>query len=96
MDHSVGLTLIPKALTDLSIYTVHLDMMQKLSFIALSVFWQPASFFSLCQALSLAGLGSGLTEAVVVNPFEVVKVSLQANRDSFNVVRGNSDSSVLR
>lgn len=36
-------------------------------------------------ALSLAGLGSGLTEAVVVNPFEVVKVSLQANRDSFKV-----------
>ncbi|KAK2826534.1 hypothetical protein Q5P01_020748 [Channa striata] len=34
-------------------------------------------------ALSVAGLGSGLTEAVVVNPFEVVKVSLQANRDSF-------------
>uniref|UniRef100_A0A668AMJ1 Mitochondrial 2-oxodicarboxylate carrier n=1 Tax=Myripristis murdjan TaxID=586833 RepID=A0A668AMJ1_9TELE len=35
------------------------------------------------QALSVAGLGAGLTEAVVVNPFEVVKVSLQANRDSF-------------
>lgn len=34
-------------------------------------------------ALTVAGLGSGLTEAVVVNPFEVVKVSLQANRDSF-------------
>ncbi|XP_041827510.1 mitochondrial 2-oxodicarboxylate carrier [Melanotaenia boesemani] len=34
-------------------------------------------------ALSAAGLGSGLTEALVVNPFEVVKVSLQANRDSF-------------
>uniref|UniRef100_A0A3B5KMV5 Mitochondrial 2-oxodicarboxylate carrier n=1 Tax=Xiphophorus couchianus TaxID=32473 RepID=A0A3B5KMV5_9TELE len=34
-------------------------------------------------ALSAAGLGSGLTEAVIVNPFEVVKVSLQANRDSF-------------
>ncbi|KAM8916189.1 mitochondrial 2-oxodicarboxylate carrier [Spinachia spinachia] len=34
-------------------------------------------------ALSVAGLGAGLTEAVVVNPFEVVKVSLQANRDSF-------------
>ncbi|XP_023683216.1 mitochondrial 2-oxodicarboxylate carrier isoform X1 [Paramormyrops kingsleyae] len=34
-------------------------------------------------ALSVAGLGSGLTEALVVNPFEVVKVSLQANRDSF-------------
>ncbi|XP_056445796.1 mitochondrial 2-oxodicarboxylate carrier [Gadus chalcogrammus] len=35
------------------------------------------------EALSVAGLGSGLTEAIVVNPFEVVKVSLQANRDSF-------------
>ncbi|XP_056151762.1 mitochondrial 2-oxodicarboxylate carrier [Lampris incognitus] len=34
-------------------------------------------------ALSVAGLGAGLTEAIVVNPFEVVKVSLQANRDSF-------------
>uniref|UniRef100_A0A3B4AZF9 Mitochondrial 2-oxodicarboxylate carrier n=1 Tax=Periophthalmus magnuspinnatus TaxID=409849 RepID=A0A3B4AZF9_9GOBI len=34
-------------------------------------------------ALTVAGLGSGLTEAVVVNPFEVVKVSLQANRDAF-------------
>ncbi|XP_030745542.1 mitochondrial 2-oxodicarboxylate carrier [Sitophilus oryzae] len=29
---------------------------------------------------SLAGLGAGLTEAVLVNPFEVVKVSMQANR----------------
>lgn len=29
---------------------------------------------------SLAGLGAGVTEAVLVNPFEVVKVSLQANR----------------
>ncbi|XP_061119295.1 mitochondrial 2-oxodicarboxylate carrier [Conger conger] len=37
------------------------------------------------MALSLAGLGAGLTEAVVVNPFEVVKVSLQANRNSFQV-----------
>ncbi|XP_029454841.1 mitochondrial 2-oxodicarboxylate carrier isoform X2 [Rhinatrema bivittatum] len=34
-------------------------------------------------ALAVAGLGSGLTEAVVVNPFEVVKVSLQANRNAF-------------
>ncbi|XP_053139907.1 mitochondrial 2-oxodicarboxylate carrier isoform X3 [Hemicordylus capensis] len=34
-------------------------------------------------AFAVAGLGSGLTEAVVVNPFEVVKVSLQANRDAF-------------
>uniref|UniRef100_A0A7M4E6T2 Mitochondrial 2-oxodicarboxylate carrier n=2 Tax=Longirostres TaxID=1298654 RepID=A0A7M4E6T2_CROPO len=32
---------------------------------------------------AVAGLGSGLTEAVVVNPFEVVKVSLQANRNVF-------------
>lgn len=39
------------------------------------------------QALSVAGLGAGLTEAVVVNPFEVVKVSLQANRDSFKEVK---------
>ncbi|KAJ3613393.1 hypothetical protein NHX12_019642, partial [Muraenolepis orangiensis] len=38
-------------------------------------------------ALSVAGLGSGLTEAIVVNPFEVVKVSLQANRDSFKEAR---------
>uniref|UniRef100_A0A9J8BFE4 Mitochondrial 2-oxodicarboxylate carrier n=2 Tax=Cyprinus carpio TaxID=7962 RepID=A0A9J8BFE4_CYPCA len=37
------------------------------------------------KALSVAGLGSGLTEALVVNPFEVVKVRLQANRDSFKV-----------
>ncbi|KAJ6655657.1 hypothetical protein lerEdw1_004893, partial [Lerista edwardsae] len=32
---------------------------------------------------AVAGLGSGLTEAVVVNPFEVVKVSLQADREAF-------------
>lgn len=29
---------------------------------------------------SLAGLGAGITEAILVNPFEVVKVTLQANR----------------
>lgn len=29
---------------------------------------------------SLAGLGSGVTEAIMVNPFEVVKVRMQANR----------------
>ncbi|RUS88178.1 hypothetical protein EGW08_004075 [Elysia chlorotica] len=34
-------------------------------------------------ALSLAGLGAGLTEAIVINPFEVVKVKLQAERTSF-------------
>ncbi|XP_038193508.1 mitochondrial 2-oxodicarboxylate carrier isoform X3 [Arvicola amphibius] len=32
---------------------------------------------------AIAGLGSGVTEAVVVNPFEVVKVGLQVNRNSF-------------
>lgn len=31
--------------------------------------------------LTLAGLFSGLTEAVIINPFEVVKVKLQAERD---------------
>ncbi|XP_050344315.1 mitochondrial 2-oxodicarboxylate carrier [Nymphalis io] len=29
---------------------------------------------------ALAGLGSGITEAILVNPFEVVKVTLQSNR----------------
>lgn len=28
----------------------------------------------------MAGLGAGITEAILVNPFEVVKVTLQANR----------------
>ncbi|XP_035292546.1 mitochondrial 2-oxodicarboxylate carrier isoform X1 [Cricetulus griseus] len=32
---------------------------------------------------AIAGLGSGLTEAVVVNPFEVVKVGLQVNQHTF-------------
>lgn len=49
----------------------------------------PESCPSPLQALSVAGLGAGLTEAVVVNPFEVVKVSLQANRDAFTEVDGN-------
>lgn len=31
----------------------------------------------------MAGLGAGATEAVIVNPFEVVKVSLQANRAKY-------------
>ncbi|XP_072720634.1 mitochondrial 2-oxodicarboxylate carrier isoform X2 [Ciconia boyciana] len=35
------------------------------------------------KAFAVAGLGSGLTEAVVVNPFEVVKVTLQTNRNAF-------------
>ncbi|CAH1957993.1 unnamed protein product [Acanthoscelides obtectus] len=29
---------------------------------------------------SLAGLGAGVTEAILVNPFEVVKVTMQANK----------------
>eukprot|EP00105_Crassostrea_gigas_P000152 XP_011411870.1 PREDICTED: mitochondrial 2-oxodicarboxylate carrier-like [Crassostrea gigas] len=33
--------------------------------------------------LYLAGLCSGLTEAVIINPFEVVKVKLQADRHAF-------------
>lgn len=37
-----------------------------------------------CQVLALAGLAAGLTEAVVINPFEVVKVKLQAERSKFN------------
>ncbi|XP_076406734.1 mitochondrial 2-oxodicarboxylate carrier isoform X2 [Peromyscus maniculatus bairdii] len=35
------------------------------------------------KTFAIAGLGSGLTEAVVVNPFEVVKVGLQVNRNTF-------------
>lgn len=33
----------------------------------------------LFQTFSLAGLGAGVTESILVNPFEVVKVTLQAN-----------------
>lgn len=32
------------------------------------------------QTFSLAGLGAGITEAILVNPFEVVKVTLQSNK----------------
>lgn len=35
---------------------------------------------------SLAGLGAGVTEAILVNPFEMVKVTLQANRSSMKEV----------
>uniref|UniRef100_A0A3Q2NNT6 Mitochondrial 2-oxodicarboxylate carrier n=1 Tax=Fundulus heteroclitus TaxID=8078 RepID=A0A3Q2NNT6_FUNHE len=63
--------------------------------------WYPlTSSFESCpsplQALSAAGLGSGLTEAVVVNPFEVVKVSLQANRDSFKEVQPSAFAQARR
>ncbi|GFO35428.1 mitochondrial 2-oxodicarboxylate carrier [Plakobranchus ocellatus] len=40
-------------------------------------------FIPIPMVLSLAGLFAGLTEAVVINPFEVVKVKLQAERTSF-------------
>lgn len=33
------------------------------------------------QTFSLAGLGAGVLEAILVNPFEMVKVTLQANRN---------------
>ncbi|XP_005108207.1 mitochondrial 2-oxodicarboxylate carrier [Aplysia californica] len=33
--------------------------------------------------LTLAGLAAGITEAIVINPFEVVKVKLQAERSKF-------------
>ena len=33
------------------------------------------------QVYALAGLGSGLTEAVVINPFERVKVQLQSEKN---------------
>ncbi|XP_060243505.1 mitochondrial 2-oxodicarboxylate carrier isoform X1 [Meriones unguiculatus] len=42
-------------------------------------------YMSLSPGLTfaVAGFGSGLTEAIVVNPFEVVKVGLQVNRNTF-------------
>uniref|UniRef100_A0A1Q3FD98 Mitochondrial 2-oxodicarboxylate carrier n=1 Tax=Culex tarsalis TaxID=7177 RepID=A0A1Q3FD98_CULTA len=35
---------------------------------------------------SLAGLGAGVTEAILVNPFEMVKVTLQANKNKVGEV----------
>ncbi|XP_041765196.1 mitochondrial 2-oxodicarboxylate carrier [Anopheles merus] len=35
---------------------------------------------------SLAGLGAGVTEAILVNPFEMVKVTLQANKNKMGQV----------
>ena len=46
---------------------------------------------------TLSGLCSGLTEAFVINPFEVVKVKLQAERDVFKKVQyGISNISMCR
>lgn len=36
------------------------------------------------QTFSLAGLFAGFTEAVLVNPFEVVKVTQQSNKAKMN------------
>ncbi|KAL8604797.1 hypothetical protein ACOMHN_028425 [Nucella lapillus] len=38
--------------------------------------------------LTLAGLCAGMTEALVINPFEVVKVRLQAERQQFSQSKG--------
>ena len=38
------------------------------------------------QGLTLAGLCSGLLEGFVINPFEVVKIRLQADRHTFKDV----------
>jgi len=38
------------------------------------------------QTFTLAGFCAGLTEAVIINPFEVVKVTLQAERGKFTEV----------
>lgn len=38
---------------------------------------------------SLAGAGAGVTEAILVNPFEVVKVTLQSNRAKVKVTDSN-------
>ena len=43
------------------------------------------------QIFTLSGLCSGLTEAVVINPFEVVKVKLQAERNVFKEVSRHFD-----
>lgn len=44
-------------------------------------------WFHVFQIFTLSGLCSGLTEAVVINPFEVVKVKLQAERNVFKEVK---------
>jgi len=40
------------------------------------------------QTFALAGLGAGVLEAILVNPFEMVKVTLQANRNRGGQVPG--------
>ncbi|KAL0266825.1 UNVERIFIED_CONTAM: hypothetical protein PYX00_009264 [Menopon gallinae] len=54
-------------------------------------FEQYKNFFSLGSTTvtpfiySLAGAAAGVTEAIVINPFEVVKVSLQSDRNKLNL-----------
>ena len=55
------------------------------SFIQCNSFYKLYEYF-LPKVLTLAGLFSGLTEAVIINPFEVVKVKLQAERDDIRKV----------
>uniref|UniRef100_A0A914XZK4 Mitochondrial 2-oxodicarboxylate carrier n=1 Tax=Panagrolaimus superbus TaxID=310955 RepID=A0A914XZK4_9BILA len=51
--------------------------------------------FPVWMSLSLAGLGSGLTEAVVVCPFETVKVQMQSDR-SAGIDKSRTTASVAR
>ncbi|KAL4238235.1 hypothetical protein ACF0H5_002947 [Mactra antiquata] len=47
------------------------------------------SYIPQSWVFALSGLCSGLTEAVVINPFEVVKVKLQAERSDFKQQRSS-------
>ena len=44
---------------------------------------------------SLAGLGSGVTEAILVNPFEVVKVKMQSSRAHTSEVKHCIDPAMV-
>lgn len=45
--------------------------------------------------LTMAGLCAGLTEAVVVNPFEVVKVRLQTDHSKFNLQKSSFETAKM-
>lgn len=55
-------------------------------------FFLMGSFMPTSCALSLAGLFSGLTEALIVNPFEVVKVRLQTDQQKFTVQKSSFET----